>query len=100
MNKAYLFKIKEGKKHVWYKWCQEISTSLRVEALSTLEEEQVTHELTLGISLPEGNYVVGYMDGECLPANQDREINQRHSIMKEECLERIGPVDILYDLKR
>jgi hypothetical protein len=100
MNKAYLFKIKEGKKDLWYNWCQEISTSLRAEALSTLEEEQVLHELTLGISLPEGDYVVGYMDGECLPANQDREINKRHNIMKEECLERIGPVDILYDLKR
>ena len=66
----------------------------------TLEEEQVIQELALGITLAEGEYFIGYMDGECLPANPDREINQRHQSMKEECLERIGPVDILYDLKR
>lgn len=100
MNKAYLFKIKESKKDLWCSWCQELSTSLRDEALSTLEEEQVIQELALGITLPEGEYFIGYMDGECLPANLDREINQRHQSMKEECLERIGPVDILYDLKR
>lgn len=100
MSKAYLFKIKEGKKDIWYNWCQKLSTSLRSEALSTLEEEQIIQELAIGITLPEGQYFIGYMDGEYLPANLDREINQRHQSMKEECLERAGPVDILYDLKR
>ncbi len=100
MKKAILFRIKEGKKEQWYAWCAELADVLREEAIRTLKEEKVSHELALGFSLENTDYVVGYMEGECLPANMDREINQRHKEMREECLERVRDATVLYDLKR
>lgn len=99
MSKATLFRIKEGKKDVWYAWCNELATTLRSEAEETLEEEKVTHELFVGLSLDGSDYVLGYMDGECLPANMDREINQKHKHMREACLERVSEADVLYDIR-
>jgi len=99
MKKAILFRIKEGKKEQWYASCAELAGVLREEAIRTLEEEKVLHELTLGFSLENTDYIVGYMEGECLPANMDREINQRHKEMREECLEYVGLVETLYNLK-
>lgn len=99
MNKAYLFKIKENKKSLWYSWCQELDTILREDAIETLVEEKVSHELVLGFTIANQDYSVGYMNGECLPANMSKEINIKHKKMKEECLERVSEVEILYDIK-
>ncbi len=45
MKKAILFRIKEGKKEQWYAWCAELADVLREEAIRTLKEEEVSHEL-------------------------------------------------------
>lgn len=99
MKKAVLLKIKNGKKAIWENWCTELSTKLRSEAELTLAEEKVIQELTLSFSLHDEDYVIGYMDGECLPANMDRKINQKHQEIKSECLTRVGDVTVLLDLK-
>lgn len=99
MKKAILFRIKEGKRDGWYTWCRELSSNLREEAILTLKEEQVLQELTLAFSIEDSDYVIGYMDGDCLPANMERDINQRHKEMRAECLEYMGDVEVLYDLQ-
>lgn len=99
MSQAVLFKIKEGRKEEWLSWCKELSTTLRDEAIETLKEEGVVQELTIAFSINGDDYVLGYMDGEILPANMDQEINQKHKEMKEECLERVRDADVLSNFK-
>ena len=99
MEKAYLFKIKAGKSSTWEAWCNELASALKNEAIETLKEEKVQQELSLSFSLNGEGYVIGFMDGECLPANMNREINQQHKKMREECLERVGDVGILYNIR-
>ncbi|MBP9750364.1 MAG: hypothetical protein KBC95_00795 [Candidatus Peribacteraceae bacterium] len=100
MKKVTLFRVREGKKDIWNQWCQSLETTLRQEAIHTLEEEQVRLELVIGLTIHGANYVVGYMDGECLPANMDQKINQQHQLMKKECLERMNDeATLLYALQ-
>jgi hypothetical protein len=98
MQKAILFKVKTGQWSAWNAWCTKIHTTLRDEALLTLAEEKVLQEMTFGFEINAERYVLGYVDGECLPAHMEREINQEHVRMKEECLERLSNADILYSL--
>lgn len=100
MQRATVLKVKTGQWETWKQWCAELDTVLRSEAVLTLEEEQVLQELTLGFALDGEHYVIGFMDGECLPANMDRVINQRHNEMKQTCLERITNAEVLYNIKQ
>lgn len=100
MEKAVLLKVKDGQWENWKAWCAELGTSLRAEAVLTLEEERVIQELTLGFNVDDKHYIVGFMDGECLPANMNREINKRHKEMKHQCLEYQSDVEILYNIKQ
>jgi hypothetical protein len=99
MQKAVLLKVKNGQWENWQKWCHQLNTTLRSEAILTLEEEQVLQELTLGFTLNNEHYVIGFMDGECLPANPDKTVNQRHNEMKRICLESVSGADVLYNIK-
>jgi hypothetical protein len=99
MEKAVLLKVKSGQWEVWKKWCAELNTTLRSEAILTLEEEQVLQELTLAVVLNGEHYVIGFMDGDCLPANTKRSVNQRHNEMKQNCLEYVDDVEVLYNIK-
>lgn len=98
MQRAVLLKVKEGQYTTWKNWCAELSTSLLREAELTLQEEQVLQELTLGFEIDDTQYIIGFMDGDCLPANMDREVNKRHKEMKQQCLEYIGETDVLYNI--
>lgn len=100
MGKAVLLKVKKGQWENWKTWCTELNTNLRAEAMLTLEEERVFQELTLGFSMGDEHYIIGFMDGECLPANMDREINQKHKEMKRQCLDYMNEVEILYNIKQ
>lgn len=100
MEKAVLYKVEPGQWNTWKEWCTEINTTLREEAILTLEEEQVLHELALGFSLGDDQYVIGFMQGECLPANTAHEINQKHRNMREQCLEKIDYAETLYNIQR
>jgi hypothetical protein len=99
MEKAVLLRVKDGQWETWTQWCTELNTTLRKEAILTLHEEQVLQELTLGFSLNNEHYIIGFMDGDCLPANMKRDINQRHQEMKRQCLERVDDVAVLYNIK-
>lgn len=99
MKKAVLFRIKNEKKDIWYAWCRKISTVLKESAKKTLEDEEVIQEIALGFDFEGDSFVIGYAEGEMLPANQKLNINVEHKAMKEECLEMIGSVDILYSLR-
>ncbi len=98
-TKAVLLKIKEGQWEVWRDWCRELSGALRFEAVLTLQEEKVLQEMALGFQINGERYVIGFVEGEALPAKMDREINQRHQAMKLQCLEHVEKVEILYIIK-
>lgn len=100
MEKAILLKVKDGQWEAWKNWCTELNTTLRKEAILTLEEERVFQELTIGFEVDGDYFVIGFMDGECLPANMERDINKRHNAMKHQCLERVGNADVLYNIKQ
>jgi len=99
MQKAVLLKVKAGEWENWKGWCEELSTTLLTEAITTLEEEKVVQELTLGFEIDNQRYVIGFMDGECLPANMDREINQKHKAMRVQCLEYVCEAEVLSNIK-
>jgi len=69
------------------------------EWYTTLIEEKIIQELTIGFEIEGECYVIGYMDGECLPANMSRTINQKHKAMKEQCLEMVGEIEVLANIK-
>lgn len=100
MKKYALFKIKEGKKEEWVRWCDELM-SRKNEAILTLQEENLIKEWCV-IS---GDYVFcGYetVEGkEKLPMNKEREINQKHYQIFHECLETVEgePAIIGYDIE-
>jgi hypothetical protein len=99
MKKAILFRIKEGKMGTWKAWCSELSTIHRDEAQLTLVDEKVTHEMVLCFNLRDEDYVIGYVDGEFLPADMSKGINIKHKRMKDECLVRINEAEILYNFR-
>lgn len=98
-KKVVLLKVKEGKLETWKNWCHELETALRLEALETLQEEKVTEELCVLVDFNGVPHVVGFMEGEMLPADMSREINQKHHAMKKECLEYVGAGEGLYHLR-
>jgi len=93
---AHVFRIKPGKEGVWQDWCIELTSGLRSEAEASLREEGLIHEAVFGFVIDGVTYVLGEMVGECLPANMETEVNQKHKQMKEECLERVTKAEVLY----
>jgi hypothetical protein len=98
MEKAALFRVKTGQWSIWKQWCAELATTLRKEVTLTLQEEQVLQELVIGFDIDGTHYIIGFMEGDCLPANMNREVNLRHKEMKEQCLEYAGVANILYNI--
>ena len=98
-KKVVLLKVKEGKLETWREWCNVLENTRREEAKETLLGEKVTEELCVLIDLNGAPHVVGFMEGEMLPADMSREINQKHDMMKKECLEYAGEGESLYHLK-
>ena len=97
-TKVVLMRVREGKLAMWKAWCTELAGSLREEATVTLAEEKVLEEMCLLFTLNGESYVIGFADseGETLPANMTREINQKHKAMKQECLEYVSDGETLY----
>ena len=92
--------MKEGKLETWKAWCVELASLRRDEALLTLDEEKVTEEMCLLVELSGVHYVVGFSEGEMLPANMSREINLKHKAMKADCLKYVRDAEVLYHLKK
>ncbi len=98
MYKGNIFKIKKGKLAQWKRWCNLLATKYKKEAIETLKEENVTHEIFLIFSINKQYYTVGMTKGEAKPANMERKLNQKHKIMKKECLKRINSIEIGYEI--
>lgn len=99
MIKNVVFKVKSGHLEQWRSWCNKLMTSLHTEGLNTLREEQVTQEVAFIFEIKGESYVLGFAEGDMLPADMSREINKKHKQAKEECLEFIGHAETLYSLK-
>lgn len=100
MINGAILKVKSGQVGQWRAWCEELKTSLISEALETLKDEQVFQEASFLFEINGEFYVLGFMDGECLPADMTKEINIKHKKKKEECLEYVSKIETLYNLKQ
>lgn len=98
MLKGYVFKIKEGKEVVWKDWSLKIENELKEEAVETIREESCEREISMMFKIDDVWYAILAGDGECLPANMDREINKKHREIKRECFEKRIDIETLYDL--
>jgi hypothetical protein len=89
MNEAYIFKIKENKLDTWKNWELELMKR-KSEALETIIEEGEIFEGSFIFEIKGDWYVMlyGYNEEELLPAT-DKEINNKHKLIKKECLERV-----------
>ena len=96
--KIFLFKIKEGKVEHWRQWCNLLATEYKKEAIETLQEENLTYESFSIFSINGQHYTIGMTEGDAKPANMERELNQKHKTIKQECLERMSPVEMGYEI--
>ena len=99
MIKGAIFRVKQGRFDQWRAWCNELQTSLREDALDSLRQEQVYQEAAFLFEIKGEHYVLGFMDGESLPGDMTKEVNIKHKQMKEECLEYISNIEVLYNIK-
>lgn len=96
--KLYLFKIKEGKLEKWKEWGSLLVTTHKKEAVETLTEEGLTYEAFCVFQIEGNYYTLAMIEGKQNPTNMERELNQKHQAMKEECLEKIGSVETVYEI--
>ncbi len=96
--KLYLFTIKQGKLDLWKEWGNLLMTKHKEEAIETLKEEGLTYEGFCIFEIDGIYYTLAMIEGEEKPTNMDRELNQKHRATKQECLEKIGPVEKAYEL--
>lgn len=100
--KFVIYKIKPGKRAVWEAWCSTISNERRTEAIGTLREENILYENCYIVGLADDSYVLFFSkegSGGKNATNLERELNQKHLLMLNECLERVpGPSIVGYEL--
>lgn len=85
--KVSLYKVKENMYGEWLGWCNKLMTTHKKEALETLKEEGLLFEATSSFSLNGDIYVLSMFEGEEKPTNMERELNKRHMVMRQECLQ-------------
>jgi len=95
--KINLFKIKEGKLDKWLEWGNLLITIYKEEAIETLKEEGLTYEGFAVFEIDGKNYTFSMIEGEEKPTNMERELNIKHREVKKECLEKIGPINKVYE---
>ncbi len=96
--KINLFKIKEGKLEKWREWGKLLTTTHKEEAIDTLKEEGLSYEGFCVFEIEGKHYTIAIIEGEEKPTNMERELNQKHREIKKECLEKIGPIETVYEL--
>jgi hypothetical protein len=98
MTSARIFKIKPGKKDEWQHWCHKIATTHKDEAIDTLKEENIMHEMFVIFSLDGEDYTIGFSqesEGQIAQSTDiDDPLNQKHRDKKHECLEPIDESDV------
>lgn len=98
-TQVVLCRIKEGKLEKWKAWTTQLQSASRSQAVETLRDEKIIEELAIIFEIKREFYVLGFAEGEMLPADMSREINKKHKQMREECLEFINNGEVLYHLK-
>lgn len=101
MIKSILFRIKNEYINEWKDWCYKLQNDLRKDSVETLIEENVLQEMAMIFKINDQYYCIGFMEsnGEIKSANQDKEINKQHKLIREKCLERVSDVEIGYLIK-
>lgn len=95
-----IYQIKSGKAQIFKDWAQKINKELYTEAIKSLEEENVTREIFVMLEINDIHYVIGHMEGDnIVPSNVNREINLQHKQVMQECIEKVIPIEVLYDLR-
>ncbi len=95
--KIKVFKLKQGKESQWKKWCKQLQTTHRKEALSTIREECGTFESFILYKVGNEYYTIGISDTQ-IPANKNSSLNKEHQKQKRECLEYFLDTEVLYEL--
>jgi Family of unknown function (DUF6176) len=102
MRFSKIFRVKEGKLDILKQWFAVLSTERKEEAIATFAYENVTREVfVLFKGYDKQHYVIGFNEtsGEHKAGDPDVIINQEHSRIREECLERISENgEVLLDL--
>ena len=102
MTKYRIYKIRNGKREIWEKWCKEIMKR-REEAVETLVEEDLISEKCIIFGKGEDSYVFykheTLPNKEKKPMNLSREINRKHKEMLEECLEEVDDKVVGYNIE-
>lgn len=99
--KSVLFKIKDNKLGQWKKWCEELNTIHREEALKTLAEENFLFEGFVMFQIGSEFYTLGVAlekRGGGKTADENNLLNKKHYLMKSECLEKISKGEASYFL--
>ena len=95
-----IFKLHNEKVETLLGWGKEVQLKHLDEALESLKEENCSREI-FEVFEAEGQwYLVAHMEGEnILPANLDRELNQRHREKIMDCIQEKLETIQVYDLK-
>lgn len=99
MTTQTIFKIKEGKLQQWKDWCAYLLEH-KEEVLATMQHEHASRELFTFFSDGITTYVIGHSEFFADPVRADMTVplNIEHRKNMSECLERVGPAEILYDI--
>ena len=100
MKPYTLYRIKEGKRQVWLDWCSEIMASHYDEGAETLQEEDLLREMCIIFGDAESYclYIHTPLPGQAKKPATERDLNKKHFEKMDECLERIRPKVIGYDI--
>lgn len=99
MTRGSVLRVKKERLDQWRAWCNELRTSFHEDAIESLKQEQVIQEAAFLFEIAGEYYVLGFMDGEGLLADMTKEVNIKHKKAKEECLERVSDIELLYNIK-
>ncbi len=100
--KPRLFKIKPEHRQDWFDWCEMLNLKLQEQGNDTLRQENVSHEFFVNLEIGDSWYALGIAitnDGKApRKADMSLYLNQRHTIVKRECLKFVREVNYGYFL--
>ncbi len=97
MKRLFCLKVKEGKEERVLAWFNYLQTQ-QVALLETLKEERLLREEWWKEERDGRLYLYATLDGEALPSNQNKEINQQHQEVLKECIEEKIRIEIILNL--
>lgn len=95
-----LIEIKAETVPQWKKWGARLMNDLKTEALETLTEEGLTQEHVFLLEFNDKHFLGFFTEGNKLPTNLKREINQKHRTLLDESRIRKISGSLIYSLKK